>query len=280
MASDQIPAARLNDITDLAEVVAEEHSSSDRTEPEAIIATNHITLSFGDYGEAFDGMLEHLAGRFHIYANLTRIRTRDSGRARFTLAHELGHFYIDEHRRELQSGRTPSHPSFTDFQSKNPVEQEADHFASHLLMPTSRFKKAAKSLGIGLSAVLTLKERFGTSITSTAIRFTKLDLGPCTLVKWNPDGFAWKWFSPSMYAAGYRATIKTLDAVLPDSATGRALAGESAGPKQYFESGTSGSAWFPGIFPGSARDQIFVEQSVSLGEFGVLTMLYPERKTI
>lgn len=280
MASDLISESRLKDIAELAEVVAEQHGESLRTDPEKIIGSNHITLSYGSYGEAFDGMLEHRGGRFHIYANLNRIKTPHSGRARFTLAHELGHFYIDEHRRELQSGRTPSHPSRTDFQSKNPVEQEADHFASHLLMPTSRFKMAAKSLGIGLSAVLTLKERFGTSITSTAIRFTKLDLGPCTLVKWNPDGFAWKWFSPSMYEAGYRATIKTLQAVQPDSATGRALAGESPGPKQYFETGTSGSAWFPGIFPGSARDRIFIEQAVSLGEFGVMTILYPERKII
>lgn len=280
MASDQISQSRLNDIAELAEVVAEEHGESLRTEPEKIIDANQITLSFGSYGEAFDGMLEHLGGRFHIYANLNRLKTPDSGRARFTLAHELGHFYIDEHRRELQSGRTPSHPSRTDFQSKNPVEQEADHFASHLLMPTSRFKKAAKSLRIGLSGILTLKERFGTSITSTAIRFTKLDLGPCTLVKWNPGGFSWKWFSPSMYEAGYRSTIKTLQAVQPDSATGRALAGESPGTKQYFESGTSGSAWFPGISPGTPRDQIFIEQAISLGEFGALTLLYPERRML
>lgn len=280
MARDQISESRLNDIAELAEVVAEEHGESLRTEPQKIIGANRITVSFGGYGEAFDGMLEHRRGRFHIYANLNRLKTPDSGRARFTLAHELGHFYIDEHRRELQSGRAPSHPSRTDFQSKNPVEQEADHFASHLLMPTARFKKAANGLGVGLSAVLSLKDRFGTSITSTAIRYTKLDLAPCAIVKWNPDGYAWKWFSPSMYNAGYRATIKTLEAVLPDSATGRALVGEPGGLKQYFESGTSGSAWFPGIFPGSARDQIFIEQAVSLGEFGVLTLLYPERKAI
>lgn len=278
MASEQAWQRRLSDIADLAEAVAAEHSPTSRTEPEAIIAANEMTLSFGDYGDAFDGMLEHIDGRFHVYANLTRLRTRDGGRARFTLAHELGHYYIDDHRRELQSGRAPRHASFADYQSRNPVEQEADHFASHLLMPTHRFVKAAKSFPIGLDAVLGLKDVFGTSITSTGIRFTKLDLGPCTLVKWNPDGFAWKWFSPSTYDAGYRATITAQDSVPRDSATGKALAGEVPPEKGFFQSGTSASAWFPGIRPGTLKDVLFIEQAVPLGEFGVLTLLYPEQR--
>ena len=127
MTSEQTQERRLQGIGELAEAVAEEHAPSGHTEPEKILASNKITLSFGNYGDAFDGMLEHLNGRFHVYANLNRLRTRDSGRARFTLAHELGHYYIDDHRRALQSGSTPRHASQTDFQSKNPVEVEADH---------------------------------------------------------------------------------------------------------------------------------------------------------
>lgn len=269
---------RVIDIAELAEAVAAEHWTAGRTEPEAIIAAKGMTLSFGMYGDAFDGLLEHKAGKFHVYANLHRLKTRESGRARFTLAHELGHYFIDDHRRALASGRTPSHPSFTDYQSRNPVEQEADLFASHLLMPSGPFAKAGKKYLLGFDAVLALKEQFGTSITSTAIRFTQLDLGPCTLVKWNPDGFAWKWFSPSTFTAGYRATIKAREAVAPDSATGKALAGDVVQSKGYFQCGTSASAWFPGVRPGTPKDVLFIEQAIPLGEFGVLTLLYPEQR--
>ena len=58
------------------------------------------------------GMLEHRGGRpacwsggWHIYCNLDCVGQKDSPRARFTLAHELGHYYIDEHRNALVAGR-------------------------------------------------------------------------------------------------------------------------------------------------------------------------------
>jgi len=277
--SEQERQRRLDDIADLAEGVSDEYTkASQRTEPEAIIAAKKITLSFGDYADAFDGLLEHKNGAFHIYGNLHRLKSRESGRARFTLAHELGHFFIDDHRRELQSGRTPSHPSFSDYQSKNPVEQEADHFASHLLMPLVRFAKAGKRVAIGLEGVLALRDTFGTSITSTAIRCTKLEVGPYTLIKWSPDDFEWKWFSPSTFAAGYRAVMKTKANIPRDSATGKAMAGDTLPEKGFFQSGTSASAWFPGIWAGTQRDVLFIEQAILLGEFGVLTLLFPEQR--
>ena len=48
--------------------------------------------------------------------------------------------------------------------------------------------------------------------------------------------------------------------------------------KGYFQCGTSASAWFPGIWLGSAKDLVFIEQALPLGEFGVLTLLYPEQR--
>ncbi len=269
---------RLQEIALLAEAVAEEHCPKGRVEPELIAERNGVTLSFSAYGDAFDGMLEHRAGRFHIYTNATRLRTRHSGRARFTVAHELGHFYIDEHRRALASGEVPRHPSFCDHQSKNPVEQEADHFASHLLMPTERFLRAAKGLPMGLDAVLSLRDTFGTSITSTAIRYTKLNVAPCTLAKWDRDGFSWKWFAPDTYSAGYRKTIEEQSKVPKDSPTGRALAGEAPPPKGFFQAGTSAFAWFPGAWAGTAKDVLLIEQAIPLGEFGTMTMLFPEAR--
>jgi len=269
---------RFQEIGHLAEAVAEEHCPNARVEPALILKNKNVTLSYGPYGSAFDGMLEHRSGRFHVYANLDRLKTPESGRARFTLAHELGHYFIDDHRRALQSGQVFRHPSKCDYESRNPAEQEADHFASHLLMPTTRFVRKAKRYVPGLDAILALKDTFGTSITSTAIRYTKLELAPCTLVKWDPDGLDWKWFSPSTYAAGYRRIIESQAKVPPDSATGMALAGKPPPPKGYFQAGTSAHAWFPGAWSGSSRDVLLIEQAIPLGEFGVLTLLYPEAR--
>ena len=202
-----VSATRIQEIAQLAEFIADEHSPDRRVEPEEILTQSGITLSFGRYGDYFDGMLEWQAGRFHVYCNLERVESRGSARARFTLGHEAGHFFIDEHRNALVAGAAPPHGSQCEFESQNPVEQEADIFASSLLLPRRRFLERARGSPPGLAGILELAELFGTSITSTAIRYVQEDLVPCTVIKWNPEGFGWKWFSPETYRARLRRTI-------------------------------------------------------------------------
>ena len=150
---------RLSETAELAEGIAEELFPNRAVEPETIIRRKRITLSRGAYGDAFDGMLEHRSGRFHIYCNVAR--AKNSARVRFTLSHELGHYFIDDHRLALEAG-LPPHPSLSEYQSDNPAEQEADHFASNLLMPRARFVRAAKQLPVGAPAILSLTEQFDT----------------------------------------------------------------------------------------------------------------------
>ena len=222
-------------------------------------------------------MLEYRAGRFHIYGNLDRLTHPESGRARFTLSHELGHFFVDEHRQALERGLTPGHGSICDFQSDNPVEVEADHFAAALLMPEDRFRRKAKQMVPGLQSILELSDQFGTSVTSTALRYVRLDCGPCFVIKWNPDGYAWRWSAPSVHTAPYLAMLRETASIPPDSATGRCLQGESTNRSKPLQAGTVASAWFPGAFAGSASDTIMVEQAIRLGKYGVLTVLIPEK---
>jgi hypothetical protein len=271
-----LTAARKGEIADLAEVVAQEYCPEGRIEPEEIIQAKEITLSFGSYGDAFDGMLEHLAGRFHIYCNLDRVSQRNSPRARFTLGHELGHFYIDEHRNALSAGRAPAHPSRCEFESKNPVEQEADHISSCLLMPVARFIKQGKRASVGLPGILQLASQFGTSVTSTAIRYATLGLKPCVVVKWSDNRFSWKWLSSEALEARFRKTFESASAIPPGSATAKALAGEAPPAAGFFQTGSTAAAWFPHVSHGAFRNVILIEQAIQLGRFGVLTFLYPE----
>lgn len=70
--------------------------------PEIIATQSGITYNYGEYGTYFDGVLEHDAGEFHIYLNKQNILYQDNTRLRFSFAHELGHFFIDEHRNALK----------------------------------------------------------------------------------------------------------------------------------------------------------------------------------
>lgn len=277
MARPQLPKERRAFIAELAEAVADEHCPSGFVEPGTIIEANEITSSFGKYGDTFDGMLECEQRRFHIYFNQDRLERPDSGRSRFTLAHELGHFYVDEHRNGLLGGVSP-HGSVCDFNPSTLIELEADTFASNLLLPPGRFRDTAVPREKPMAEILRLADEFRTSRTCTALRYLDDDIAPCTIIKWDED-FSWKRFSPETFRARYRKTIEARSLLPVDSATARALSGESPPASGFFETGSAASIWFPFIKPGDPMDLILIEQAVPLGRFGVLTLLYPEQRS-
>src|SRR4051812_26007250 len=91
----QVSLDRKREIADLAEAVSTDYFPKvPKVEPEVILKEKRITISYGHYADAFDGLLEHLDGRFHVFCNLDRVEAPRAPRARFTLAHELGHYFI------------------------------------------------------------------------------------------------------------------------------------------------------------------------------------------
>jgi len=269
---------RAAEIAELAEAVAYEHCSSLPVEPAQIARNKRITASFGQYGpNTFDGLLEHIQGRFHIFCNVDRVGDAASPRARFTLAHELGHYFIDEHRRPLQAGLAGPHGSQCEHESPILAEQEADLFAANLLMPAGRFVRQAGGVSPGMDGIRRLAERFGTSITAAAIRYAEADVQPCLVIKWDWSGYAWKRISASAFAAYLRTTYQALRDLPPDCPTRKAIARQAPPECGYFQAGTTAAAWFPRIKTGDWRDALFIEQAMPLGRFGVLTFLYAAR---
>ena len=271
-----LSAERREEIAALAAAVSDTYCPSGAVDPLRVAAAKGISVSFGDYGEAFDGMLEWKAGRFHIFCNLARLRRADSPRSRFTLAHELGHYYLDEHRGALASGRVPPHLSRCDFESSLRAEQEADHFAANLLLPEARFRRAAHGLGPGFGCVLKLVALFDTSLTATAVRYASLNLAPCAVIKWHWRGNQWQCFSSSMFRRLFRRSLSQPASLLPESATSQALAQQSPPACGYFRSGTLASVWFPRVRRGDPLDVVLTEEAVPLGGYGALTMLCPQ----
>ncbi|GGC15850.1 ImmA/IrrE family metallo-endopeptidase [Dyadobacter sediminis] len=201
------------ELSELAETIAELYCPSEIVLPEHIATMKGITFSNGDYGSAFDGLIEFENGSFHIFVNTKLDGDLRQARPRFTFAHELGHYFIDEHRQALLNGRTPSHPSYTNFASKNPIEIEADHFAASLLLPASRVKKDCVKRSFNFSLVQDISQKYGASITATVLRLMTIDKHPIMLVcsvqgkvKWfkHSHDFPFKWLKqPFGYVPKY-----------------------------------------------------------------------------
>lgn len=267
---------RYVELVDLAEGVCDSYPDADFTDPERIAREEHISLSFGNYSDAFDGMLEFEAGCFHIYCNLDRVVFPQNPRARFTLAHELGHYFIDEHRNALKSRKDSRHPSFCEqFTKGSIVELEADIFASNLLMPPSRLKAAMKKGLSGADAIKKLANRFKASLTATAIQYTKLSSDPIVIIKWKNGKIEWRNGSPLGLALGFTNIHTDLDHLMKGSATQVALNNTDPSPPSHERSNTLISAWSNHIHQGTSKDIIMVEDALYLGEYGVITILHP-----
>ena len=90
----------------------------------------------------------------------------------FSVAHELGHYYLPGHIDAVLSNHE-IHESRAGFASGDRYEIEADHFAATLLMPRALFRKAMSTFGDGLAAIEKLAEQCRTSLTATAIRYAR-----------------------------------------------------------------------------------------------------------
>lgn len=269
----RLTVERQVEIAELAEGVVEAHCGADVIDPDAIIRRKGIALFYDHYEDAFDGMLEYEDGRFFVHCNLDRENTPGTSRARFTLAHELGHYFIDEHRNNLVSGQVGPHPSCSDRISVDLlVEREADFFASRLLMPDSRFLPATKRLAVGLSGVKAIAQRFDVSLTCASIRCVAAEAFPCAVIKWSQQGVCWKWCSPSFWAYGYRKTIPSLERLPRDSATAKVCATKSQ-PGEIIEGTLTAAYIFPAVHERSFQNIILREEAISLGKYGALTML-------
>jgi Zn-dependent peptidase ImmA (M78 family) len=124
------------------------------------------------------GMLIRLGDQFCI-AYATHIKS--PGFRRFTIAHELGHYFLEGHIDAIfEEGSV--HESRAGFISSSRYELEADHFAARLLMPNALFSAALRRAGEGLSAVESLAKTCVTSLPATAIRYVECTHEPVAIV--------------------------------------------------------------------------------------------------
>ncbi|MEQ3662540.1 MAG: ImmA/IrrE family metallo-endopeptidase [Flavobacterium sp.] len=160
-----------------------------------ILAEENLDLFYDSYGNNFDGMTIYDDTNFFIHINTFRGNKPNTSRARFTIAHELGHYFIDNHRIGLKKGLLSPHPSNNNENTHFRIEREADYFASCLLMPEEKFKKFILRKKFEFSIIKSLSEYFQTSITATAIRFADIGNHPLMIVFGENGKIKWKWSS-------------------------------------------------------------------------------------
>lgn len=106
----------------------------------------------------------------------------NEGFQNFSIAHELGHYYLPGHADAVIPGGAGAHHSRAGFASTDRYEMEADRFAAGLLMPRHLFFPELERQGQGLAAIERLSELCKTSLHATAIRYTQCTRDPMAIV--------------------------------------------------------------------------------------------------
>lgn len=135
------------------------------------IAAKHdiVVQAKPDTGEGVSGMLLRHGNAFGImYAT----HVQSEGFRRFSIAHELGHYFLDGHSdKVLKDG---AHSSYAGFVTNDPYELEADNFAAGLLMPSQLVRPILRRRDPGFAVVESLADACKTSLTATGIRYAEL----------------------------------------------------------------------------------------------------------
>lgn len=163
---------RLRDATLHAEKLVKDENLQLPIDVVAIAHSREILVEAKpESAKGVSGMLLQVGNNFAIgYA--THIKSK--GFQRFSIAHELGHFFLTGHPEHIFKGEKFMHESQAGFTSGDQIELEADHFAAGLLMPSHLFKKEAAKYSDGLTAIEKIAERCEASLTASAIRYAQL----------------------------------------------------------------------------------------------------------
>lgn len=181
---------RNEEIEHLAESIVSEGSMGIPIDPYYIAQKYGIEVIEGTgYGSYFNGIIVHTDGKFYIVLNMDVLTDPYYNKSKYTCAHELGHFFIKEHKELLEKGISMP---YTSIRSSNievkKREDQAQLFAAALLMPRSIFIEQALKLAPGFGAIIELSRYFKTSFLSTAIRYSCLDIVPTIQILWYEEG--------------------------------------------------------------------------------------------
>jgi hypothetical protein len=226
-----------------------------------------IELAEGDYGEPFCGRIEFHpeAGGFVLF-HPRLVTARNVGRIRFSIGHELGHYFLEHHRSLLMKGK--SHNSTSGFICDNALEREADSFSAALLIPSFALRqRLSRRRFMTLREILALAQEWQTSATSAAIRYARFASEACGVVL-SQDGIVQFYLASDESAALGLGFVRKGTPVPSRSKT--AEAGKEGHAATVLEGSANTAEWFPG----KRIHCDLWEESTALGATGmVLTLL-------
>lgn len=213
------------------------------------------------------GMLARAGETFGIqYATYAR----NEGFERFSIGHELGHYFLEGHLDHITFKDELFHFSHAGFVSDKAYEREADFFAAGLLIPSKLGKREISSTKEGIASIRRLQKRAEASFSASAIRYAQITDDPTVVICSQHGRVLFCFPSDEMKRARSNVWIEPGTKVPSSSATyGMARGAAAERVNKWVDGEACLSDWFPEARPLRVR-----EEAVGLGfEDRIITAL-------
>jgi hypothetical protein len=161
--------------------------------PNVLEVARSLRLKVKEEGlEGCDGVLIRPKG---VSRGIIAVRQdiRSTGRKRFTVAHEIGHFVLPRHDEDAAICKSKDIESWD--KSANERERQADDFAAEFLIPATVVAARLFTTVPSLKVIESIADDCGASLAASAWRYCDLTTEPCAVV-WSENGQV-SWSKPS-----------------------------------------------------------------------------------
>jgi Zn-dependent peptidase ImmA (M78 family) len=112
-----------------------------------------------------------------------------SPKRNFIIAHELGHFILHKNITHLFSD---TQKTLADWYKNGLHEQQANEFASELLLPTELFKRKVDGKKLNMTLIEEVADYFGASLTATFLKYATAGKYPVMIIFIEEGVIRWK----------------------------------------------------------------------------------------
>jgi len=155
-----------------------------------------IVLQAAPLGQGFDACLNPYVPERDTRRHWALIYNQDitsSGRIRFTQSHELGHYLL--HRAQGSAFMCSEADMLNWDHAHKQQENEADQFASYLLMPRNHFERQMGTGPVDLDVLGHCAEFFGVSLMATTLKWLQFTYRRALVVCSREGSIQWAWGS-------------------------------------------------------------------------------------
>lgn len=185
----------------------------------------------------------------------------------FVIAHEIGHFLM---HKNLISIFSDTEKTLSEWHTKGPHENEANSFATELLMPFDAFKSFINKKKLSLNLIENVSEYFNTSLLATFLRYVDIGEFPAMIVYMENNKIIWK-----KHSYDFPLTFLTIGSEVPEYT----VAGDffTLGNREEKPEKIEAIEWFPNDYKIKYyKNLILWEQCYRVSQKGLISCIWTE----